>query len=336
MNRIEIRAATPSVQKSFDLALGGIGYERRARYALTELTPRAVTRIGLEFEDRQVYDFDDNRRAFEKAKFSRIPARTENIASVLARWVRDSTVTDGRLRAWIDISSLTRPLIATICYQLWSQAQTDERVIHASFVYSQARFSPPPDDYGPIAHKGAVIPEFAGWTDDPAMPCSAIFGIGYEAGLALGALEDLEPADAWAFRPTGHVSAYDRAINRNNADFLAELRPEHILTYDVNAPLQLVANLESLVYGALDTRRIVIIPFGLKTFALAACLVALQHFPRVNIWRVSGGTFTEPINRLPNGTIVQLDVLLTGTQIEMPFSTSAPTASAYSLVDRIA
>ncbi|HZR78711.1 MAG TPA: hypothetical protein VFA58_05850 [Chthoniobacterales bacterium] len=329
MRTIEVRSITPSATKSFDLALGGVGYERRARYALAELKPRAATRIGLEFEDRQMYDFEDNKHAFEKAKFSRIPARPENVATVLARWICGSTDADTTLRAWIDISSLTRPIIATICYELWAHAQTEERVIQASFVYSQARFSPPPKDYGPIAHKGAVIPEFAGWTDDPTMPCSAIFGIGYEAGLALGALEDLEPAEGWAFRPTGHVSAYDRAINRNNADFLAELHPDHILTYDVNAPLQLVASLESLVYGFLETRRIVIIPFGLKTFALAACLVALQHFPRVNIWRVSSGTLAEPINRLPNGSIVQLDIVFDGTETEMPYSTRAIAPSAF-------
>lgn len=328
MKTIEVRATNPSAQKTFDLTLGAIGYERRARYALTELKPRGTTRIALEFEDRQVYEFENNRRAFDRARFSILPARTEVVGSIVGNWVGDNTSRGEALRAWIDISSLTRPLIATICYELWSHAQTEECLIQASFVYSQARFSRPPKDFGPIAHKGAVIPEFAGWSDDPTVPCSAIFGIGYEVGLALGALEDLEPAEAWAFRPTGHVRAYDRAIDENNADFLSDLHSDHVLAYDVNAPLQLVATLESLVYGFLETRRIVIIPFGLKTFALAACLVALHHFPRVNVWRVSGGTLTEPINRLPNGSVVQLDVVFDGTQIDIPFRARPTTASA--------
>jgi hypothetical protein len=307
---VQVKLGKAVKNQKYDLAIGAIGYERRARYAVNSLTPQSDAKFALEFDDRQEHDFNKNRNAFNKAGFKIVPAQSGALREVILEWWRQLPRTAD---VWVDISSLTRPLIATICYELFSRATTDDSRINATFVYSHACFSPPPPDYGPIVHKGAVIPEFAGWSDDPATPCSAVFGIGYEVGLALGALEDLEPAEAWAFRPTGHAKAYDDEIDANNKDFLADLSEDHLVTYDVGAPLELIAKLESVVYGRLQTQRVVIIPFGLKLFALAAFLVALQHLPRVNVWRVSGGKFVKPINRIPSGRISYLDVIFDGT-----------------------
>jgi hypothetical protein len=315
-NGIYISSGRPAVKEIFNLAIGAIGYERRARHALRELQPIADVGIGLEFQDRQMYDFKQNKKAFEQSGFVSFPATTDSVRAVLTDWMPEGSRVNS-YRVWVDISSMTRPLIATICYELWSRTAKAGAVVEASFVYSQAEFSPPAPDYGPIAYKGAVIPEFAGWADDPSIPCAAIFGIGYEVGLALGALEDLEPAEAWAFRPTGHVAAYDREIDKSNSDFLGELDPNHVLRYDVNSPLQLFSSLESVVYGSLSSRRVVIIPFGLKLFALGGCLVALQHFPRVNVWRVSGETLTKAVNRVPNGWISQVDVVFDRSRAEL-------------------
>ncbi len=319
MNRsIRIKVNRPAIGESYGLVIGAVGYERRARHAVEVLKPSSGAKLALLFEDRQVYDFNRNRSVFEKLGFAELAATPELLRSWLRAWWGDQRRS---ANVWVDISSLSRPLIATVCYELFCLAIVEKAAINATFVYSHARFSPPPPDYGPIAHKGAVIPEFAGWSDDPTRPCSAIFGIGYEVGLALGVVEDLEPAETWAFRPTGHPKGYDEQIDCNNKEFLSGLTDERLVMYDVNAPLDLIARLESIVYGRLQTTRVVIIPFGLKLFALAAFLVALQHLPRVDVWRVSGGKLVKPINRVPSGRMSNVDVTFDGSS----FGTAAQT-----------
>lgn len=307
---VRVRSGKATKRCKYDLVIGAIGYERRARHAMMELAPTSPMKYALQFEDRQEHDFKRNIAAFAKAGFQNIPADKETLRELI---IGSPSNPSHESSVWVDISSLTRPLIATICYELFARAVASRSKIHTSFIYSHAKFSPPPPDSGPIVHKGAVIPEFAGWSDDPSTPCSAIFGIGYEVGLALGALEDLEPSEAWAFRPAGHARDFDREIDSNNADFLSEISPQNIINYGIESPLELVASLESLIYGRLQTQRVVVIPFGLKLFALAAFLVALQHLPRVTVWRVSGGNLVTPVNRIPSGKMSYLDVIFDGT-----------------------
>lgn len=295
----------------YSLLIGAVGFETRARHALKMLSPVGRTRIAVEFEQNQFFDFAKNREAFKSAGFSLVPANEMAVEASISNWMNESE-DEAEPAVWLDISSLTRSLLARICFNLFVHAARKSKVVRVHFAYSRAEFSAPPADYGPIVHAGAVIPELAGWSDDPSQSCTAIFGVGYEAGLSLGAIEQLEPAEGWAFRPTGHEAAYDRVIDKSNGEFFRAIEPSHILNYKVDAPFQLYSALESIVYGSLRSRRVIIVPFGLKIFALCSCLVALQHCPRVAVWRVSGGSLAIPINRIAKGPVAQLEVVFDG------------------------
>lgn len=84
---------------------------------------------------------------------------------------------------------------------------------------------------------------------------AAIAGLGFEFDQALGAIEFLEPAVAWAFIPFGEDDRYDRALQNANKELLAALAPEKVVHYNVADPYQCFVELESLTYGLLDSSR---------------------------------------------------------------------------------
>jgi hypothetical protein len=292
---------TPANEPYF-IALGCVGYESRSSYAVKKFSPDAIHKFALVFGYNQVLDFAGNQRVFSKHKFVEIPATESSVEIEIVKAANLFPKTSAEaMRVWVDISSMTRPLIARICYTLYHLANVNGIRIIVHYIYSHAEFSFPQDDYGPVVHKGAVIPELSGWTDDPSEPCSAIFGLGYEVGLALGALEDIEPGEAWAFKPTGHDVRYEKKVQEANREFFEIIPKDHVFEYDIGGVYGLYIDLELMVFGSLQQRRVVLIPFGLKFFALCSFVVALQHFPNVSVWRVSGGRFIAPFNRAATG-----------------------------------
>jgi hypothetical protein len=305
---IRVLNSPSHARDKFDLLIGCAGYETRSSYAVLADRPAAQDKISFIFEEHQVLSFSKNRRAYQELGFLGAVAQCEVVNTELSNWAQKQQPDERSLLLWVDITSMSRPMIAQICYSLHEQAATTARNIEVDFVYSLAKYSPPPPDYGPIVHKGAVIPELAGWVDDPNEPSSLVIGIGYEAGLALGIVEDLEPAEVWAFRPTAHDSRYDAEIDKVNCEFFEMIPQDHVLLYPVDAFFYQFRQLESLVYGVLSKGRAVIVPFGLKSFALCSVLLGIQNLPQVSVWRVSGGCNVDPVDRAPTGQICRLRV----------------------------
>jgi hypothetical protein len=50
--------------------------------------------------------------------------------------------------------------------------------VTVDFVYSLAAFVPPPIEGLLSSHVGPVLPEFAGWWDEPDRPLAAVVGLG--------------------------------------------------------------------------------------------------------------------------------------------------------------
>src|SRR5204863_4380244 len=97
--------------------------------------------------------------------FDEIPADEGAIEKVLAAaGERVSSEQRKCLRLWIDISSITRSLIARFAFVCDKLATETGVEVQADFSYSPAKFYEPPSDVAPIVHKGAVIPELSGWS----------------------------------------------------------------------------------------------------------------------------------------------------------------------------
>lgn len=289
----------------YDGFVASLGFEQRAWFVAERLSKRARRRFACGFAARKELAYPENRRRFLEAGF-KVDDCSED--EFLGWWqdillgLKDSG--SDRLRLCIDVSSMSRFRMGVIALSLLEIVPHREAIV--DFVYSIARFSPPPRESAPIEVCAPVVPGFAGWTERPEAPATAIFGLGYEDEKALGAMEYLEPARVWAFQPFGEDQKYDLVQKRANTNFLEQLSRDCLVDYRVDRPFHCFTMLESLIYGNLSDSRVVLVPFGPKIFALSCLIAAAVHWPRVGVWRVSSGQAEPAADRVANGKIVGL------------------------------
>ena len=292
------------LRQHYDLLIGAVGYESRARFAFDNVIVDAASKWVIRFDDRQLHDFRRNELFFAKANFEVIGAGLPSIAAKLRNMVAPLEGSpQGLATCLVDISSMTRSQIATICYELYLCSRIAQRELVVDFMYSFAAFTPPSKEFGPIRFRGPVIPQLGGWTAEPDLPIALVFGIGYEKDIALGLTEEIEPTDLLVFRPTGHDPRYDQAIDSQNCDFLDRIPQNRILTYDIYDPFGLYSRLINVISGFQRDRRTTIVPLGPKMFSLCSILCGMEWIPSVSVWRVSAAEFGEPTNRTANGKI---------------------------------
>jgi hypothetical protein len=163
-----------------------------------------------------------------------------------------------------------------------------------------------------IESAGPVIPQFAGWSDEPDRPVATVFGLGFEYDRAIGVVEYLEPSNVWSFHAEKSDNRFDKEVQKANKFFWRFVPNAQRFSYRVHLPLDCLIDLESLTFGLLDRFRPILIPFGPKIFALSCLLVAHLHYPKVGVWRVSSGANERPIDRKAKDTIIGITVELSG------------------------
>lgn len=283
--------------------LCALGFEKRSRFVAEKFSEKCPDRVAFVFEERQVLSFDENKAWMASKGFDLCASDVLSIKAKVSE-ILEKFPADEPLRIMVDISSMTRPMIATIVAVLAQQT----RAILADFVYAPAAFTAPSNSVPPQTYSGPVIPEYAGWTLDPSLPLTAIIGAGYEYGRALGILEYLEPAVAWIMNPHGVSERYDETLQNVNRHLYGLLPPSQILTYSVTATFDCFERIEAMVYGLKSKSRILLCPFGPKIFALICLIVAEIHRPSVTVWRVSGGQSEQAADHVAAGEICRLPV----------------------------
>lgn len=284
--------------RRYDAYIAAIGFERRSRFVSEEFDIKATSKFAGAFPDRKEFHYSDNLVWFEKSGFEIQEVDESSFASWCDYIFEQISVTKGfTTRICVDISSLTRSRIAMLvdCFR----KSTLGVPIEADFVYSIAKFSPPPSTHYPNRIVGPVLPSFAGWSTEPEKSPVAIVGLGYEEDKALGAVEHIQAAEVWAFMPLSPIKKYRNELEGANEILLNSIPKERRLDYDVYKPLDCFITLESLTNRILKLQSPVLFPFGPKIFTLCALLVACVH-PSASVWRVSTGTDSEPIDRLPS------------------------------------
>jgi len=293
---------------SYDVFLAAIGFESRARFIAETLGISAKRRVSCAFSERRELSFATNYAWFRDAGYTLLECdddgAEESYFNELTKAFADGGLQRGLVRLCVDISSLSRVRMASLFAAL---TRARRGPVEVDFLYAEALYDPPSDDEPPIQAAGPVSSLFAGWSEEPEVPCVAIVGLGYERERAVGALELIEPATVWVFRPKSKDQRYDVAIDSAN-ELLWDLERIGIADYAVDRPLECFVRLESLAYGALGSARPVIVPFGPKLFALNALLVAALHWPKVTVWRVSSGQLEKAVDRRPEGSVHGLRV----------------------------
>lgn len=292
--------------RSYDLFVAALGYEERARAAAEQLSSNSVIKYASAFGDRKELSYAENAQWMTDHGFVIEEARSDrefaaNIDNALAALGEEDVP-----KICVDISSMTRARIAIVVEALASDLRG--RLYVVDFVYSLGRFNPPPGDRVPNLHVGPVSPAFAGWWSEPERGVAAIVGLGYEQDQALGAIQHVEAADAWAMLPSSREAAYEEAVleaNRTLLDFIPRSRRG---TYVVEHPFESFVALESLVEATSRHSNVVIFPFGPKIFCLLSLLVASLHSD-VAVWRVSAGGADKALQRYASGVLTGVQVL---------------------------
>lgn len=292
-----------------DAIVVAVGYERRSRFVAESLADRTQHRLASAFLAQQVESFDENMQWMEDHDFTVVSHSDEEFSNWIGAQLLSlaSSATDRDLTICIDVSSLSRKRLAGAVWSVLASGVLDHAAVE--FAYAPAQYEDPPEFDGPIGLAEPAIPEFSGWSGDPATPISMIVGVGYEPDKAIGSVEYFEATSVWAFAPAGEDPRYDVSVlaaNRSLHEFVAG--SQHWVEYPVLDAYRTFTTLESLTFGLLGEGRVLLVPFGPKSFALACMLVAAEHWPEVAVWRVSSGELGVPLDRDASGSICSLRV----------------------------
>lgn len=291
----------------YDLFIGALGYESRSTHLARHRLFQAKRKVVLAFPEEDYASYIKNRDFLTDAGYEIKLNTSASIGHLLdAVLAEPASAVGGSFSLLIDISSMSRPMLANLVYVL---SKERSRSIAATFTYLPATFVKGSAEHPPVAVSEPVTAAYAGWTSAPERPISAIIGLGYEHDLALGALEYLEPTAAWTFIPTGEDRRYDDAVKEANRSLSSMFSADRSMFYSVDIPTRLHATLEALVYGLIQTSRPILIPFGPKIFSLCCLLVARNYAPDVTVWRVSGETLSRPGDREASGKVITLKAL---------------------------
>lgn len=289
-----------------DAFISVLGYETRSTFLAKASSLEKSYKLAFAFPSSEDAAYKDNRDTLEGLGFDIVPYDADEVQSKIDDLIKQVDSDGSVVRVVIDISSMSRPMIAKIVLAIVNCNAGQE--IRVQFCYCPAAFIKPSHENAPVTRSEPVVPELAGWSVTPENPITAIIGIGYEHDWALGAIEFLEPATAWAFMPSGEDRRFDREVSAANKDLLNLLPDEHIHTYSLARPAACLGILENLVYGLKQNSRPILVPFGPKLFSLLCIIVAIIHAPRVTVWRVSGDAASIPDDRRAAGDVVYLEV----------------------------
>jgi hypothetical protein len=290
-----------------DLFVSALGYESRSLYAARLLANSARRRVAIAFDSHGLLSYDANQTFLASAGFEFLPYdQASFLHTFKAILVRQEIASEEPLTVRVDVSSMSRPMIAQIVLAL--AEDPSRRSLHVEFLYCPAEFQEPSFTAAPIVVSQPVIPEFAGWSEAPERGVCAVVGLGFEYEQALGALEFLEPAASWAFIPKGFDKRFYEAVRDANKELIAGIPNPQVYKYSIQDPINCLNVLEGLIYGLVQGSRPVLVPFGPKIFALICIVVAQAYSPRVTVWRVSGEQEGEPVDRAASGQIIQLPI----------------------------
>lgn len=286
----------------YDLFVGVVGYESRSTWLLRERAIRAKEYLALRFGFNEVLHFADALQLYETLGAKTFNPDDVNPVGSLASFLDDnfSDVPESPT-ILLDISAMSRYFMAVLIKALANSRKFSRSTIIAH--YAPAKFINPPPPV-PLRLAGPVIPEFAGWSSRPEVPLAVVMGLGYETGVAAGALQYLEPSKTWVFFPVGPEKRYEPELESAN-DALTSLFDIVRLGYNVIDPMRTRGRLIVLARELMADYRVALIPFGPKIFAWLCTLTAAEDgFEEIGLWHFSAHNRAHPVNREAEGVSV--------------------------------
>jgi hypothetical protein len=305
----------PQVE-AYDLLIATLGFETRATYIPRLLEDKTERICGIDYAVHHVHSYERNLEYFQAHELVQEPtSAVRKRLTGLVQEVREALVArddDRPPRVAVDISCMDRDRLAKIVLAL---TVDQDAAVDIHFFYSFAQFAP-----DLLGSEGTVlvnrpIEEMEGWPTDPDAGLVCVMSLGFESRLATAAIETLEPSRVIALLPLGEDERYDEVVQERNSDLLSQPSENvHVHDYRVGDPLRTILDLNATVESLSRRARVVIVPIGPKTFALAAILVGIAHPTNTTVWRMSADDGRTPEDRVPSGTVVGLRVLVNPAQ----------------------
>jgi hypothetical protein len=293
-----------------DLLIFALGYEERSTSVAKAIRINSRQALALRFSGPPIHAFEENENWAASAGVTVIQWEAENYKADLRKTIAEvcsGDTTHASPKIAIDISSMSRSMMA----EVWAALLRARIAMHCIFLYSSARYDGAPLSFPPITINEPISSLFSAWPIEPQLPIELIVGLGYERGRAAAAIETFEATDITFFSPEGGDIEYASEIAEVNKTILRGSVGAPLVHYDVGNIFDTVARLSQFVSRSMSGSRSVIVPFGPKTFALAAMIAAISFPRRVSVWRMSGGTSDPTPNRISNGKISAVSVRLT-------------------------
>lgn len=292
--------AAPATRE-FDVSIVAVGFERRCRHVVQEHKLVAGVGVGLEFGFLAEGSYESNRKFFVQRNYVLSSGLAPETPETIERTVASATSTKELKSVFVDISSMSRQMIANVVMGLSAAAAREPLRITAA--YAPSRFARS-GDQAPIRIASPIKPALAGWSSTPEKPLAAIFGLGAEEGLALGALQTLEPDKAWLFTPRGIDARYDRAMLKAN-EHISDIFDVSRFDYDIVRPCATRGRFLHLLNSIDGYYRIVAVPFGPKIFSwLTLCTVTFDQRSDVGVWAFSSKESAKVVDRRAEGPII--------------------------------
>lgn len=264
--------------ESFDLEISVCGYERRATYVARVGLTKPTRRLVVDYQCPGTGAYDDNRDWLEQegAEF----ATELEVVGVMGAAARDGA----RIR--VDISSMRRETMARLVHALYvADAPTPVQFVYAPAAYEASADAVANDR---VLSAGPVTQEYRGALRPSSIPLGLIAGLGLEQHRVLGLTELLEPARVWAFLAVSDDPRFAASALKVNGPTVDDGHTT-VVEYDIRSIASTFAAVESLLFAASQTYRLVVAPSGPKMYALSCLLAAVpqsRYAPAV--WRVGG------------------------------------------------
>lgn len=285
------------VREELDVLVYGLGYEVRSTVLASKYTGFT---LAIRMQGPAIHASERNQSFARTSKHIVLHEDLIDLKkAILAKIERSET-----LRIGFDISSVNRAvLFDLLSFLAASVRETDSLICY----YVSAKFQEPDSRFPQIESFGPSSSVFSGFQSDPTLPLCLILGAGYEAGVSMGMISQLEPRISYCFWGSGNDGRFDRLVKRANVDFKYPGFDVKALEYPLQDARSAFGILESLTYGILKNYRVVIAPMGPKIFSLLAALVAMEHFGMVAVWRVKHSHMT-PSAAVPAGRYLRVAI----------------------------
>lgn len=309
---ISFECDDPPANFMFDVSIVAVGYERRCRWVTQHCGARARVQVGLEFGFLTEGSYQENREFFEGRGFEVINGIAHKSSLSIATAIRSASAGGGPTTIFLDISSMSREMIANLVVGI--EAARSDVEIYITVAYAPSAFAGPYAP-APIRFASPIKPALAGWSSQPEQPLGTIFGLGCEPGLALGALQFLEPDKAWVFSPRGVDANFDVARKKANAH-IEDIFDVTVFDYDITKPTNTRGRFEALLNTLDSYFRLIAVPFGPKIFGwVAISTVVFTQRSAVGVWAFSSKDQAQLVDRDAEGSIVWHNMHLTSTRV---------------------